>query len=132
MSISDWSSDVCSFDLSRDVGRAEADEFLVGVNPLPLLRRERLGERNGLDETDDRQQECRDRKLLPQPGVEQRHREWRQALRNVADGREAKTLEIEQNEHEGSGGHGGDENCHGEEIGRTRREYSIATGRVEG
>src|SRR3546814_2948390 len=67
--------------------RAEADEFLVGINPLPLLRRERLGDRNGLDETDDRQQECRDRKLLPQPGVEQRHREWRQALRNVADDR---------------------------------------------
>src|SRR3546814_20345067 len=101
MSISDWSSDVCSFDLSRDVGRAEADEFLVGINPLPLLRRERLGDRNGLDETDDRQQECRDRKLLPQPGVEQRHREWRQALRNVADDRDATLLQIEHHAREG-------------------------------
>src|SRR3546814_19556679 len=100
MSISDWSSDVCSFDLSRDVGRAEADEFLVGINPLPLLRRERLGDRNGLDETDDRQQECRDRKLLPQPGVEQRHREWRTALRNVAHERDATLLAIDKPDRE--------------------------------
>src|SRR3546814_16222619 len=57
---------------SRDVGRAEADEFLVGINPLPLLRRERLGARNGIDETEDRQQECRDSKQLTHPGVAKR------------------------------------------------------------
>src|SRR3546814_9207646 len=59
-----------------------------------------------------------------QPGVEQRHREWRQALRNVADDRDATLLEIEQHDREGCCRHGCDWTCLGEEIGRTRLERS--------
>src|SRR3546814_9644942 len=102
MRISDWSSDVCSSDLAGrwrlrsgievddrtgkatsdgiaagkgggDIGGTQPDQFLVRVDPLPLLRGECLGYGDAFDKTYHRQQKRRDRQSSPQLGIEQRH-----------------------------------------------------------
>jgi hypothetical protein len=41
-----------------DIGGAQADQFLVGVDALAFLGGQRLRDRDGLDEADDRDQDA--------------------------------------------------------------------------
>jgi hypothetical protein len=52
-----------------DIGGAQADQLLVGVDALAFLGRERLGDRDGFHEADDRDQQCgADQAAEPQVG----------------------------------------------------------------
>jgi hypothetical protein len=55
------------------------------VDPLALLGRERLTDRDALDEADDRDENRRHQELAPEREVEGGQRQRRQALRHVAD-----------------------------------------------
>jgi hypothetical protein len=80
-----------------EIGGAEADQLLVGVDALALLGRQRLRDRDRLHEADDRDQERRDETAATRLRRRQaRHGERRQALRHLADDGSRPVREPEQ------------------------------------
>ena len=68
-----------------EVGRAEADQLLVGVDALALLGGEGAGDRDRLHEADHRDQEGGQREgCAASAGVERRQGQGRQAARHLA------------------------------------------------
>jgi hypothetical protein len=72
-------------DGSGDIGGTKADQLLVGVDALALLGGERLGDRDGFDKANDRDQKRRAKAEVPRrSGREGGQGQRRQALRNGA------------------------------------------------
>ena len=66
-----------------DIGRTKRDQFLVGIDFLPALTGQGFGDRHTFEKTDDRDQRRGRQKLLDQGQVKTRHRQRRQASRDI-------------------------------------------------
>ena len=101
---------------SGDIGGAERHQLLVGVDPLAPLGRERLRDRDRLDEADEADQDRGRQEIEPERGVERRQRQRRQATRDVAHGAHAVTREAEPGHRQSRRQHGRDRPGFGRDI----------------
>ena len=104
------------------IGGTQPDQLGIAVDPLAPLGGQGLRHRYRLHETDQADQQCRQRQLAPHPGVERRQRQRRQAAGDGADHRHALALQVAGGHRHGGADYRQDRPGLGEQIGQHGRQ----------
>ena len=113
------------------VGRAQADQFLVGIDALPLARGQCLRDGDRFNEPDDGDQQRGHEEQPDQIHIHGRHGEGRQALWNGTHDLHAFRVEAETPHKQGRDGDCRDRSRLGQDVGRHRPETERQQGPLQ-
>ena len=111
-----------------DIGRSQAQQLLIRVDPLAFARGEGLGDRHAFDKADDRDQGRGDQQRRDQRQV--RHSEGRQALRHLTHDAHALFGQTQAPDQRGGGGDGKDRTGLGQDVGGALAKAKRQKGRL--